>query len=86
MLGRQEKKMIMRCPKCGLLSPADTLRCDCGWDFASSTMKAPYMEPEQAKPLAGIRGWLIPLAIGMLLVAIVGVTFWIMGVAALATP
>lgn len=77
--------MSTKCPRCGLWSPADALRCDCGWDFASSAMKASYVEPAKANPRAGSRGWLIPLAI-VLFVAIVGVIFWIIGVAALATP
>ena len=29
----------MECPHCGLLDPPTAMRCDCGWDFESSTMK-----------------------------------------------
>ena len=34
----------MKCPKCGLLNLPTTLRCDCGWDFSSSTMQEPYLK------------------------------------------
>jgi hypothetical protein len=27
----------MTCPMCGLLNPADTAKCDCGYDFATNT-------------------------------------------------
>jgi hypothetical protein len=34
----------MKCSKCGLLNPPTALRCDCGWDFASNTMKESYLK------------------------------------------
>lgn len=38
----------MKCPNCGLLNPPEALRCDCGWDFSSKTMKESYLGPEVA--------------------------------------
>lgn len=32
----------MKCPRCRLISPAEALCCDCGYDFASGMVKAPY--------------------------------------------
>ena len=36
----------MKCPKCGLLNPPEALRCDCGWDFSSNTIKESYLGPK----------------------------------------
>ena len=36
-----------KCPKCGLTNPPGSLRCDCGYDFASGLR---YIEPERPKP------------------------------------
>lgn len=38
----------MECPRCGLLNPETALRCDCGYDFATQTVKASYI-PENRK-------------------------------------
>jgi len=65
----------MECPKCKLLNPEGAERCDCGYDFASGEMKASYLKAEQerrkaravAHPLAGIRGWLLLPAAGLIL-------------------
>ena len=35
----------MKCPNCDLLNPPSALRCDCGYDFPSGTMKASYAHP-----------------------------------------
>jgi len=35
------------CPKCGLADPAETLRCDCGYDFVSRPMKPLYKNTEK---------------------------------------
>jgi len=31
---------MITCPHCSLANPAGAQRCDCGWDFTSSQMKA----------------------------------------------
>jgi hypothetical protein len=31
-----------RCPRCRLYSPPEALRCDCGYDFATRTVKQSY--------------------------------------------
>jgi hypothetical protein len=36
-------KSGMKCPRCGLFNPPSAVRCDCGWDFASKTMKESYL-------------------------------------------
>lgn len=33
----------MECKNCGLLNPDTAMRCDCGYDFATHTMQAPYL-------------------------------------------
>ena len=33
----------MDCPKCGLVNPETALRCDCGYDFATQSVKASYI-------------------------------------------
>ena len=50
----------MECPKCWLLNPPTALRCDCGWDFASGTMKDSYLRPAAAD--AARSGPLAPLS------------------------
>src|SRR4051812_178185 len=35
--------MSRRCPHCGLFSPPVAARCDCGYDFASKTIKSSYL-------------------------------------------
>jgi uncharacterized RDD family membrane protein YckC len=35
----------MKCPKCGLFNPPEAVRCDCGWDFASNTIKESFLGP-----------------------------------------
>jgi len=34
----------MKCPQCGLFNPPSAMRCDCGWDFNSKTMKESYLK------------------------------------------
>jgi hypothetical protein len=33
----------MECKNCGLLNPDTAMRCDCGYDFATHTMRTPYL-------------------------------------------
>jgi hypothetical protein len=37
---------VLKCPNCRLENPPSTSRCDCGYDFASRTMKRPHSVPE----------------------------------------
>jgi hypothetical protein len=36
----------MKCPRCALINPENALRCDCGWDFATGTLKESYLGKE----------------------------------------
>jgi|SRR5437899_681116 len=41
----------MKCQHCGLLNPDGAVRCDCGYDFVSRTLKDSYLPVvNQAKP------------------------------------
>jgi hypothetical protein len=35
---------MKRCPRCKLINPPSAARCDCGFDFESSVMKASYLD------------------------------------------
>ena len=35
--------MSCKCPHCGLFSPDEASRCDCGYDFATKTMQSSYV-------------------------------------------
>ena len=35
--------MAQKCPRCGLFSPKEAVRCDCGYDFATKTVQASYL-------------------------------------------
>jgi hypothetical protein len=37
------------CPKCRLANPDGALRCDCGYDFASDTMKQSYLPARERR-------------------------------------
>lgn len=39
------KSLVQKCAKCGLLSPPEALRCDCGYDFASGSIFESYLPP-----------------------------------------
>ena len=53
----------LKCPRCGLVNDPDALRCDCGFDFGSQTLKEPY-DLDRAKASAspaGIVGCILAL-------------------------
>src|SRR5215217_3520717 len=35
--------MSLKCPHCGLFSPAEAARCDCGYDFKTKTVERSYL-------------------------------------------
>jgi hypothetical protein len=66
----------MDCPICGLTNPKSALRCDCGYDFASRSIKTSYLDrrstaPEPTSPTldpALLRHWLAEVQQGSRLV------------------
>jgi hypothetical protein len=42
----------MKCPKCGLENPPDGLRCDCGYDFPSGTVRESFVAAAAAAAAA----------------------------------
>ena len=45
--------MSQRCPHCGLFNPEEADRCDCGYDFASNTIKSSYLVAHLLKKHGG---------------------------------
>jgi hypothetical protein len=41
----------MDCPRCKLISPDTALRCDCGYDFESKTVRKPYFKQDLPKEI-----------------------------------
>jgi len=37
------------CPECHLVNPNGALRCDCGYDFPSGTIKDSYLPPQERR-------------------------------------
>jgi hypothetical protein len=46
--------MNHKCPRCGLFSPAEALRCDCGYDFESRTVQPSYLEAHVVQKHGGV--------------------------------
>ncbi len=64
----------MKCPKCGLISPAGTIHCDCGYTFSIGQVGKLVGEANRPKwagepPLTGVHGWLKFLCVVLTLVA-----------------
>jgi len=65
-------KHAVTCPRCGLLCPGNTRRCDCGYDFETSPerMRAEYTRSMREA---------VPLAIGGMVLAMLPIILIIIG-------
>jgi hypothetical protein len=64
-----------RCPNCGLYNPETALRCDCGYDFPSGTMKRPYGaqgEKQKRRLVTWVLLLLLLLSIGFVCWVLIG--------------
>jgi hypothetical protein len=75
--------MSRACQHCGLLSPDETLRCDCGYDFQSLTVERSYLVPRVPEKASEIEAQLDSLGtsprIGvffLVIIALVAVIGW----------
>jgi len=72
--------MSQTCPRCGLFSADEASRCDCGYDFATNTVKESYLLDHVLQKSGGERGILDKLshenirASGLLLVLVLILT------------
>ncbi len=41
----------MKCPKCGLINPESAIRCDCGYDFESKSIKSSYLSTKEQQQI-----------------------------------
>src|SRR2546426_6943488 len=57
----------MKCPNCKLINPPSAIRCDCGYDFPTGSMKTSYLlrnlkeekaQTESRDPLIGCIGYI----------------------------
>jgi len=53
-----KKGTYVRCTNCGLENPASAVRCDCGYDFPTATIKDSYIPTKEQPP--GPLAWLWP--------------------------
>jgi hypothetical protein len=56
----------MKCTRCGLINPPSALRCDCGYDFATQTVEAPFLAVGVPKEMRYFRWLLYLYAFGIL--------------------
>src|SRR5437867_7937692 len=49
--------MARECPKCGLVNPPDTRRCDCGYDF--ETRQGGAVHPDFGGTAIQLLGWIL---------------------------
>lgn len=54
------------CPRCRLTSPANAVRCDCGWDFAANAVERTYLKHDE---YAALDQGSFPLGLGLGLLA-----------------
>ena len=50
--------MSLTCPQCGLFSPPEAVRCDCGYDFATRSTLPSYLDAHLALKHGGTDRWL----------------------------
>jgi hypothetical protein len=50
--------MSVTCPKCGLFSPDEAVRCDCGYDFAAREVRDSYLEAHIVEKHGGLTRFL----------------------------
>lgn len=50
--------MSKTCPVCHLFNPPETLRCDCGYDFATATRKDSYLAAHVVQKAGGLQSFL----------------------------
>ena len=67
----------MECPRCRLINPETTQRCDCGYDFTTKTLEEPYDRSQEADASESVHGWLkLKVASLILLLLVVGTGLW----------
>jgi hypothetical protein len=57
--------VVQDCPNCGLINPPDAQRCDCGYDFASRSMRESYLKPQEVAAIHAPRA--VEIAVCVLL-------------------
>jgi len=65
------------CPSCGLINPGGAERCDCGYDFATSSLQKSYLPPGSRR--AGMMRWraqTVGAAIGALIGSVLYSARW----------
>jgi len=56
----------MQCKNCGLLNPDTAMRCDCGYDFTTHTMQAPYLvKPATPRPDKWVRQYSVACGVAL---------------------
>ena len=45
--------MSYTCPTCGLLSPGEAVRCDCGYNFVTKTVRSSYLAADTVRKHGG---------------------------------
>jgi hypothetical protein len=56
--------MSYKCPRCGLLSPVEAIRCDCGYDFATKTVQSSYLVADTLRKHGGEEKFAVETARG----------------------
>ena len=55
----------MKCPNCGFINPETALSCDCGYDFATGTMRESYLQ-SKVPPLTFLDEQFVPQLLDLL--------------------